>query len=66
VTTLPAANIPDASSSASQAMRRVTLRGAEPEGFEPTAPASYLKLIFQEAGQLEPTRPLPEGPRPVC
>jgi NADPH-dependent ferric siderophore reductase len=87
VTSPPAANIPDASSTPSPAptrkrrpprrvevsriqvlspaMRRITLRGAELEGFEPTAPASYLKLIFPEAGQLEPTRPLPDGPRPV-
>ncbi|UUZ65068.1 siderophore-interacting protein [Polaromonas sp. P1-6] len=49
----------------SPAMRRITLRGQELEGFEPTAPASYLKLIFPEPGQLEPTRPLPDGPRPV-
>jgi len=46
-------------------MRRITLKGAELEGFAPTAPASYLKLIFPEPGQLEPTRPLPDGPRPV-
>lgn len=49
----------------SPAMRRITLTGAELAGFEPTAPASYLKLIFPEPGQLEPTRPLPDGPRAV-
>ena len=47
----------------SPAMRRITLRGAELEGFEVSAPASYMKLIFPEPGQLEPTRPLPDGPR---
>ncbi len=45
-------------------MRRITFKGAELEGFEPTLPASYLKLIFPEPGQLEPTRPEPDGPRP--
>lgn len=49
----------------SPAMRRITLTGAELQGFEPTAPASYLKLIFPEPGQREPTRPLPDGPRAV-
>ena len=44
-------------------MRRITLHGAELEGFAPDRPASYLKLIFPEAGQLEPSRPLPDGPR---
>lgn len=44
-------------------MRRVTLTGAELEGFEVSAPASYLKLIFPEPGQTEPVRPLPDGPR---
>ena len=47
----------------SPAMRRITLRGAELEGFEVMAPASYMKLIFPEPGQTEPTRPLPDGPR---
>lgn len=47
----------------SPAMRRVTLTGAELEGFEVTDPASYLKLIFPEPGQTEPVRPLPDGPR---
>ncbi len=47
-------------------MRRITFRGAELEGFEPTLPASYLKLIFPEPGQTEPTRPLPDGPRPTA
>ncbi|MEO7401043.1 MAG: siderophore-interacting protein [Polaromonas sp.] len=47
----------------SPAMRRITLRGAELEGFEVSAPASYMKLIFPEPGQTEPTRPLPDGPR---
>jgi NADPH-dependent ferric siderophore reductase len=46
-------------------MRRITLTGPELEGFAPTAPASYLKLIFPEPGQTEPSRPLPDGPRPV-
>ena len=50
----------------SPAMRRITFKGAELEGFEPTLPASYLKLIFPEPGQLEPTRPLPDGPRPTA
>ena len=50
----------------SPAMRRITLRGAELEGFEPTAPASYLKLIFPEPGQTEPARPLPDAPRPTA
>ena len=47
----------------SPAMRRITLTGAELEGFDVSAPASYMKLIFPEPGQLEPTRPLPDGPR---
>ncbi|MEO7953321.1 MAG: siderophore-interacting protein [Polaromonas sp.] len=47
----------------SPAMRRITLRGAELEGFEVSTPASYMKLIFPEPGQTEPTRPLPDGPR---
>jgi NADPH-dependent ferric siderophore reductase len=47
----------------SPAMRRITLKGAELEGFEVSAPASYMKLIFPEPGQSEPTRPLPDGPR---
>ena len=46
-------------------MRRITLTGAELEGFAPAGPASYLKLIFPEPGQTEPTRPLPDGPRAV-
>ena len=50
----------------SPAMRRITLRGDELEGFEPTAPASYLKLIFPEPGQNEPARPLPDAPRPTA
>ncbi len=50
----------------SPAMRRITLKGAELEGFEPTAPASYLKLIFPEPGQTEPARPLPDAPRPTA
>lgn len=49
----------------SPAMRRITLTGAELDGFEPTAPASYMKLIFPEPGQTEPARPLPDGPRAV-
>lgn len=44
-------------------MRRITLTGAELEGFEVSTPASYMKLIFPEPGQTEPTRPLPDGPR---
>ena len=44
-------------------MRRITLTGPELEGFAPAAPASYIKLIFPEPGQSEPTRPLPDGPR---
>jgi NADPH-dependent ferric siderophore reductase len=47
----------------SPAMRRITLTGAELQGFEVNDPASYMKLIFPEPGQLEPTRPLPDGPR---
>ena len=50
----------------SPAMLRITLKGAELDGFEPTLPASYLKLIFPEPGQLEPNRPLPDGPRPTA
>ncbi|MDB5965987.1 MAG: FAD-binding 9, siderophore-interacting [Polaromonas sp.] len=50
----------------SPAMRRITFRGAELEGFAPEAPASYLKLIFPEPGQTEPARPLPDGPRPTA
>lgn len=46
-------------------MRRITLTGAELEGFAPPGPASYIKLIFPEPGQTEPTRPLPDGPRAV-
>ncbi len=46
-------------------MRRITLTGPELEGFAPAAPASYIKLIFPEPGQSEPTRPLPDGPRAV-
>ncbi|MDI1235981.1 MAG: siderophore-interacting protein [Polaromonas sp.] len=49
----------------SPAMRRITLNGAELEGFAPAGPASYIKLIFPEPGQTEPTRPLPDGPRAV-
>ncbi|OOG45006.1 siderophore-interacting protein [Polaromonas sp. A23] len=49
----------------SPAMRRITLAGAELEGFMPAGPASYIKLIFPEPGQTEPTRPLPDGPRAV-
>ncbi|MDP1741364.1 MAG: siderophore-interacting protein [Polaromonas sp.] len=49
----------------SPAMRRITLTGAELEGFPPVGPASYIKLIFPEPGQTEPTRPLPDGPRAV-
>lgn len=45
-------------------MRRITLQGAELEGFEVGDPASYMKLIFPEPGQTEPERPLPDGPRP--
>lgn len=44
-------------------MRRITLQGAELEGFEVADPASYMKLIFPEPGQTEPDRPLPDGPR---
>jgi len=44
-------------------MRRVTLKGAELDGLVVTDPASYIKLIFPESGQLEPDRPLPDGPR---
>lgn len=47
----------------SPAMRRITLTGAELQGFEVTDPASYMKLIFPEPGQTEPDRPLPDGPR---
>ncbi|MGV8803714.1 MAG: siderophore-interacting protein [Polaromonas sp.] len=47
----------------SPAMRRITLTGAELQGFEVSDPASYLKLIFPEPGQTEPDRPLPDGPR---
>ena len=47
-------------------MRRITLTGPELEGFVPTLPASYLKLIFPEPGQTEPARPLPDGPRPTA
>ena len=50
----------------SPAIRRITFKGAELEGFEPTLPASYLKLIFPEPGQIEPARPLPDGPRPTA
>ncbi len=49
----------------SPAMRRVTFKGAELEGFAPTLPASYIKLIFPEPGQTEPSRPMPDGPRPA-
>jgi NADPH-dependent ferric siderophore reductase len=45
-------------------MRRITLQGAELEGFDVADPASYMKLIFPEPGQTEPERPLPDGPRP--
>lgn len=47
----------------SPAMRRITLKGAELQGFEVNDPASYMKLIFPEPGQTEPSRPLPDGPR---
>ncbi|MBT9476860.1 siderophore-interacting protein [Polaromonas sp.] len=47
----------------SPAMRRITFTGAELEGFAVNDPASYMKLIFPEPGQTEPTRPLPDGPR---
>lgn len=46
-------------------MRRITLQGAELEGFPQAGPASYIKLIFPEPGQTEPVRPLPDGPRAV-
>lgn len=46
-------------------MRRITLKGAELEGFPAIGPASYVKLIFPEPGQTEPVRPLPDGPRAV-
>ena len=49
----------------SPAMRRITLTGAELDGFAPPGPASYIKLIFPEPGQTEPVRPLPDGPRAV-
>lgn len=49
----------------SPAMRRITLTGAELDGFRPVGPASYIKLIFPEPGQTEPVRPLPDGPRAV-
>lgn len=45
-------------------MRRITLQGAELEGFEVNDPACYMKLIFPEPGQTGPERPLPDGPRP--
>ena len=45
-------------------MRRITLHGAELEGFEVNDPACYMKLIFPEPGQTEPDRPLPDAPRP--
>ncbi len=48
----------------SPAMRRITFKGEELEGFAPEAPASYIKLIFPEPGQTEPERPLPDAPRP--
>ncbi len=48
----------------SPAMRRITFKGAELEGFAPELPASYIKLIFPEPGQTEPERPLPDAPRP--
>lgn len=48
----------------SPAMLRITLQGAELEGFAPETPASYIKLIFPEPGQTEPERPLPDAPRP--
>ena len=47
-------------------MRRITFTGPELEGFLPVLPASYLKLIFPEPGQLEPSRPLPDAPRPTA
>ncbi|MGH6640854.1 MAG: siderophore-interacting protein [Polaromonas sp.] len=50
----------------SPAMRRITLAGAELQGFEVSDPASYMKLIFPEPGQTEPARPLPDGPRPTA
>ena len=49
----------------SPTMRRITLHGPELEGFEAPLPASYMKLIFPEPGQLEPDRPLPDAPRPT-
>lgn len=48
----------------SPAMLRITLQGAELEGFAPETPASYMKLIFPEPGQTEAERPLPDAPRP--
>ncbi|MES2511108.1 MAG: siderophore-interacting protein [Pseudomonadota bacterium] len=48
----------------SPAMRRITFKGEELEGFAPETPASYIKLIFPEPGQAEPERPLPDAPRP--
>ena len=48
----------------SPAMRRITFKGEELDGFAPETPASYIKLIFPEPGQKEPERPLPDAPRP--
>ena len=48
----------------SPAMRRITFKGDELEGFAPETPASYIKLIFPEPGNSEPERPLPDAPRP--
>jgi len=47
-------------------MRRITFTGPELAGFLPLLPASYLKLIFPEPGQTEPSRPLPDAPRPTA
>jgi NADPH-dependent ferric siderophore reductase len=49
----------------SPAMRRVTFIGPELAGFSLRHPASYIKLIFPEAGQSEPARPTADGPRPT-
>lgn len=46
-------------------MRRITLSSPALADFPAHLPASYIKLIFPEAGQNEPVALVPDGPRPT-
>jgi NADPH-dependent ferric siderophore reductase len=45
-------------------MVRVTFTGDDLSAFAWNGPAAHIKLVFPEAGQVEPALPQPEGPRP--